>query len=116
MTSPVIDFETMRENCISIHQQMVLIFAVANHIGEDLNLKIKDAEQLKTHPDTKTWVGMGKFAKEVYDNPIIWDQLPDELWVKIFRESREHFVKKDVKAELLDCYYQLGGKNLYKEK
>lgn len=116
MKTPKIDFATMRENCIQIHQEVFEIYKVADHIGEDLNLSVKSADELKTNENTKSWDGMGRFAKELYDNENMWSQLPEKLWVKLdvaYEGHKKEWVKEDCKKSLLDCYYQLGGKNLY---
>lgn len=116
MKTPTIDFATMRENCIQIHQEVFELYKVAEHIGEDLNLPVKSADELRTNENTKSWDGMGRFAKELYDNESIWNQLPEKLWVRLdvaYEGQRKEWVKEDAKKSLLDCYYQLGGKNLY---
>jgi len=113
---PTIDFYTMRANCIQIHQEVFEIFTVANHIGEDLNLPIKSEDELSTNERTKTWDGMGRFAKELLDNNEMWDKLPEKLWIGINPNNigeKKEWIKQEAKASLLDCYYQLGGKNLY---
>ncbi len=107
-----IDFDTMRSNCIQIHQEVFEMFLVADHIGEKLDIKVKSADELKTHEETKTWDGMGRYAKELYENQQVWDQLPVSLWIDI-HGNKTQWVKEKARAELLDCYYQLGGKNLY---
>lgn len=109
MKNPTIDFETMRANCIQIHQETFLLIKVAKHIGEELNLIVKEADELKTHADTKMWDGMGRFAKSVYDNNKIWDAMPEYLSIpeKIWK-------KEEARKEFFNCYQQLGGKNLDK--
>ena len=115
---PIIDFDTMRSNCIQIHQEVFEIYKVANHIGEDLELPIKSADELKTNEKTKSWDGMGRFAKELLDNENIWAKLPERLWIDIdvaYLGHKTEWIKEEAKKSLLDCYYQLGGKNLYYE-
>ena len=109
-----IDFFTMRENCIQIHQEVFELFCVAKHIGEKLNLPVKSADELRTSPLTETWDGMGRFAKQLFDDNQLWDAMPDRLLVKV-DTLRKEWVKEKAKKTLLDCYYQLGGKNLYKK-
>ncbi len=114
--APTIDFDTMRENCIQIHQEVFELYKVANHIGEDLNLSVKSADELRTSEETKTWDGMGRYAKMLYDNNEMWAKLPDKLWINVavaFEIQRIEWVKEESKKSLLDCYLQLGGKNLY---
>lgn len=115
---PTIDFDTMRSNCIQIHQEVFEMYKVASHIGEDLELPVKSADELRTNEKTKTWDGMGRFAKELLDNETIWAKLPERLWVNIdvvYQGQKKEWVKEEAKKSLLDCYYQLGGKNLYYE-
>lgn len=115
---PTIDFDTMRSNCIQIHQEVFEIYKVANHIGKDLELPVKSADELKTNEKTKSWDGMGRFAKELLDNEVMWSKLPERLWVNIdilYKGQKKEWVKDEAKKSLLDCYYQLGGKNLYYE-
>jgi hypothetical protein len=99
----------MRANCIQIHQETHLLFIVAKHIGEELNLIVKTADELKKHPETKTWDGMGRFAKSLYDNTKIWDAMPEHLSIP---ELPIHWKKEKARNELLNCYQHLGGKNL----
>ena len=111
----MVDFSTMRENCIQIHQQVYELLLVGNHIGIDVNLKVKEANELKSHPDTKTWDGMGRFSKEVYDNNKMWDLLPEKLWITLpFNSNRIEWVKEKARSLFLDSFYSLGGNNLYK--
>lgn len=111
---PTIDFDTMRENCIQIHQEVSEIFNVAKHIGESLELPVKSADELRKHPEMKKWDGMGRFSKELYDNTLLWNKLPEELWITLDGSGkRKHWIKEKAKKELLSCYYHLGGKNLY---
>lgn len=107
------DFQVMRENCISIHQEMYELFKVADDIGVDLNLTVKSADELKTHISTKSWDGMGRFAKDLYDNTTIWDKLPDRLWIQGV-SHRQEWKKEEARKELLDCYFHLGGEKLFK--
>ena len=116
MSLPTIDFDTMRVNCIAIHQETFKLFKVAKHIGESLNLVVNSADELKTNQQTKTWDGMGRFAKELYDNFELWNKLPDSLNITIdvaYQGQKEFWEKEKAKKELLDCYYHLGGKNLF---
>jgi hypothetical protein len=116
MNKPTIDFDTMRSNCIQIHQEVFELYKVANHIGEDLNLDVKSADELIHNEKTKTWDGMGRFAKELLDNECVWEKLPEKLWINIdmvFIGQKKEWIKEDAKNSLLNCYYQLGGKNLY---
>ncbi len=111
-----IDFDTMRTNCIQIHQEAFELFIVANHIGETLQLPVNSADELRTNINTKSWDGMGRFAKDLYDNETLWSKLPRELRINLnvaFQGSTKLWKKEEAKASLLDCYYQLGGKNLY---
>jgi len=108
-----IDFDTMRSNCIQIHSEVFYMLKVANHIGEDLGLIVKEADELIKHPETKSWDGMGRYAKKLYDDVEMWEKLPIKLWVE-YEDRKIEWIKEKAKAELLDCYYQLGGKNLYK--
>ena len=112
MNKPTIDFDTMRVNCIEIHQQTYELFLVAKHIGEELNLIVQSADELRTHEQTKTWDGMGRFAKKLYDNTAMWAKLPEQLWVVNFNNDKVKWKKENALKELIDCYYQLGGKNL----
>lgn len=102
-----IDFDTMRVNCIQIHQETLMLFKVANHIGEKLNLIVENADELKTHPETKAWEGMGRFAKSLYDNKEMWDSLPEHLHAQGIS-----WEKDAAKKELLNCYQHLGGKRI----
>lgn len=110
-TKPTIDFDTMRANCIQIHQETFLLFKVAKHIGEELDITVKSADELRTHPDTKSWDGMGRFAKKLYDNIKVWDAMPTHLSL-VYDGERVYWEKDKARAELLNCYQQLGGKNL----
>lgn len=112
MVMPKIDFDTMHVNCIQIHQETLKLFAVANHVGEELNLLVKTADELKTHPETKSWDGLGRFAKSLYDNQSLWDSMPEYLSI----EGGFYWDKKESRDELLNCYQHLGGKNLDLEK
>lgn len=104
----------MRANCIQIHQETHEILLVADHIGEDINIKVKSADELRTHEETKTWDGMGRYAKELYDNNELWNVLPEHLVITLpHNDSKIQWKKEAAKAELLNCYQQLGGKNLY---
>lgn len=84
------------------------------HIGETLNFPygIVEANDLKTNDFTKNWNGMGIFAKDLYDDESLWNQLPQKLTIQLITCKKE-WIKEEAKAELLDCYYQLGAKNLY---
>lgn len=107
-----IDFETIRVNCIQIHREIHEMFLVANHIGVNLELKIKHEDELRTHPDTKSIAGMGIFAKEIYDNTELWQKLPKQLWVQLY-SGKKLWDKEKAKAEFLDCFYHLGGNRVY---
>ena len=107
MKKTTIDFDTMRVNCIQIHQETHELFQVAEHVGEDLNLVVETADELKTHPETKTWEGVGRFAKSLYDNKDLWNSMPEYLSI-----GNKYWEKEKSRAELLNCYQQLGGKNL----
>lgn len=112
----VIDFDTMRVNCIQIHQEVFELLIVAKHIGEELNLIVKDADELRNNPETKTWDGMGRYAKTLYDDTAMWDILPETLNIRIdvsYDGQKKLWNKKEARAELLNCYQSLGGKNLY---
>ena len=112
MEKITIDYDTMRENCIQIHQEVHELYLVANHIGEDLGLAVKSADELITHPETKSWDGMGRYAKMLYDKKEMWDKLPNKLWV-VSNEHRIEWIKDKSRNELLNCHFHLGGKKLY---
>jgi len=105
----------MRENCIEIHQQVFELYKVADHIGEDLELEVKSANDLLG----KTWPAMGRFAKELHDNSELWDKLPESMRVQIdvaYTGQSTQWVKEEARKRLLDCYFELGGKRLYSTK
>lgn len=110
-----IDFDTMRSNCIQIHQEVHEMILVAKHIGETLKFPydIIEANDLMSNDFTKNWNGMGIFAKDLYDNESLWNQLPSKLTIQL-NTCKKEWIKEEAKSELLDCYYQLGAKNLYK--
>jgi hypothetical protein len=81
MGLPKIDFDIMRSNCIQIHQEVFEMFQVAHYIGVDLHLLVRSADELKSHEQTRSWDGMGRFAKQVYDDNKTWDILPEKLFV-----------------------------------
>jgi hypothetical protein len=110
MGLPKIDFDTMRSNCIQIHQEISEMFQVAHYIGVDLHLLVRSADELKSHEQTRSWDGMGRFAKQVYDDNKTWDILPEKLFV---HHLKIDWVKQKAQDSLLDCYYHLGGNNLY---
>lgn len=110
-----IDFNTMRVNCIQIHQETFELLQAARQIGLDLGLIVNDADQLANHEQTKSWDGMGRFAKQLLDNSEMWDKLPSRLWIFIEKKDngpKKEWIKDKAKSELLDCFYQLGGYNL----
>lgn len=110
-----IDFETMRVNCIQIHQEVFELLLVAKQISVDLGLHVTDADQLGKHEKTKSWDGMGRFASELYDNKEMWAKLPECTYIKInvsWEGQTKLWDKEKARAELLDCFYQLGGNNL----
>jgi len=101
----------MRENCIEIYQQVFELYKVANHIGVDLELEVKSADELRG----KAWEDMGRFAKELHDNKALWAKLPDRLHVEIdvaYKGQRTKWIKAKAIESLLDCYYELGGNRL----
>jgi len=112
-TVPTIDFDTMRVNCIQIHQETSELFKVADRIGVDLNLIVKSADELRKHELTKSWDGMGRYAKDLVDNTTLWDQLPVHLSITMCDGSRKMWIKEEAKAELLNCFQELGGNNLF---
>ena len=103
------DYSTMRGNCISIHQQVSEILEVIKVLNIDIKLLVKDADELRTHEETKSWDGMGRYAKELYDNNRMWDQLP-----RFADMDGRRWSKDDTRKELLDCYSKLGGEDLFK--
>lgn len=113
---PTIDFNIMRSNCVEIHQQLTMLFKVAKQVGEKLNLIVNSADELRTHEQTKTWDGMGRFAKELHDNAGVWARLPESLTLRVDLAYEGHidtWHKEKARKALLDCYLELGGKNLY---
>jgi hypothetical protein len=102
----------MRSNCIQIHQETFLLLIVAEHIGERLNLIVESADELRTHPETKTWDGMGRFAKSLYDNDKMWESMPEYLNIVLPAGDRTTWKREDSRKELLNCYQHLGGKKL----
>lgn len=108
-----IDFATMRENCIQTHQVVSDLFRVFDHVGVHPDIKVKSADELRTHEETKSWDGMGRYSKELHDNDAIWNELPKELWIRTHDGERILWKKKKAKKLLLDSYWSLGGKNLY---
>lgn len=107
-----IDWFTMRENCIQIHQETAELFRVATHIGEDLGLIVNSADELRTNEQTKVWEGMGKFANDIYNNTALWDKLPSNCRIVMCDDSVKMWNKEKARAEFKDCFLQLGGKNL----
>lgn len=108
------DFDTIRSNCINIHQQVFLMNIVALHIGEPLGILRKD--ELSTNEETRSWDGMRRYAKKLYDDNSIWDKLPEEMNITInvaFKGQIEQWNKEKCRKELLQSYYELGGKNLF---
>lgn len=106
------DFYTVRENCIQIHQEVTELLLVGKTIGEDLGL-ISDNE-LSTHEKTKSWDGMGRYAKELYDDKAMWDKLPEKSAIYLeYSGIRKVWEKQKAREELFDCYQQLGGKSLH---
>ncbi len=109
---PKIDFDTMRVNCIQIHQEVVDLLKVAKRIGEPIDIKVNEADELKINPDTKTWDGMGRYAKWLYDQTELWDRMPVQLTIQTCDSLTKVWSKGKALAELLNCYQELGGKNL----
>jgi hypothetical protein len=109
-----IDFDTMRSHCMQIHQEVFELYKVANRIGEDLELPVKSADELRTNEKTKSLDGMGRFAKQLLDNDTVWSKLPERLWINIDIHSgqKKEWIKEEAKKSLFNCYCQLGGKNL----
>lgn len=107
----------MRANCIQIHQETFELLQVAKQIGINLGLHITDADQLAKHEKTKSWDGMGRFAGELYGNTEMWEKLPESTYIRIdvsFEGQTKLWDKSKARAELLDCFCQLGGNNLLK--
>ncbi len=107
----IMDFDTMRANCIAIHQTCYEIGLVTEQLGLPLLTIHKD--KLATHEKTKSWDGMGRYAKELYDNVELWDQLPESASIMAVN-TRKMWYKEDAKDDLLDAFNKLGGKKLYR--
>lgn len=107
-----IDFNTIRSCCIQIHQETYELFKVAGYIGETIDIPVKSADELRTNKNTKSWDGMGRYAKELYDNKEIWYKMPEHLTIKIMGQPK-NWNKEEARKELLNCYEQLGEKSLY---
>ncbi len=106
------DFDTMRSNCIQIHQECYELGIVAEVIG--IPKPTIDKDELSKNPKTKSWDGMGRYAKEIYDDDKLWNKLPSSLYIVLpHNNQRKKWDKKETKDSLLDCFYQLGGATLY---
>jgi len=104
------DFYTMRENCIAIHQVCHEIGLVTNILHLPQLTIHKD--ELATNEKTKSWYGMGRYAKELYDDAAMWAQLPSFQNIISNGQSRS-WSKESARLELLICYEKLGGMELY---
>ncbi len=109
--TPKIDFDTMHANCIQIHQECYEIELVTKQRGLPLLTISKD--ELKSNEKTKSWDGMGRYAKELYDNKEIWETLPPQAQIVCNEMVPKLWKREEARASLLDCFEQLGGKNLY---
>ncbi|HSE56944.1 MAG TPA: hypothetical protein VLB02_02575 [Candidatus Paceibacterota bacterium] len=108
-TTPSIDFDTMRSNCIQIHQECFELSLVT----KKLNIPVQTIphDELSTNEKTKTWNDMGRYAKELFDNDKMWATLPEKLDIEL-RTGTKTWSKNEAKKSLLDCYKNLGGELL----
>lgn len=111
-----IDFDTMRCNCIEIYDQTSRLIKLGRQLGIDLALPFESAEQLSSDPSTKSWDGMGRWAKNLVDNTTMWDKLPNTYTLTIdvaYKGQKMEWNKAEAQASLIDCFKQLGGQQLF---
>lgn len=105
----------MRANCIKIYNETFELYKVSEQLGVDLELSIKNVDGFKVDKKTKTWDGIGLFAKEVFDNENLWKKLPEKLIITIdaqFIGETKEWTKEKARQSLIDCYNNLGGEQL----
>lgn len=112
MPAPKIDFQTMRENCIQIYQEAYEIEVVCKSVGISSVLPFPH-EQLKENTETKSWDGLGRWAKKIYDDAVLWAKLPNVRNIHLINGINKKWSKEEARKSLLDCFEELGGQLLY---
>lgn len=104
------DFETMHANCIEIHQQCYELYYAAKKYNVYIDIILYD--DLSTNTETKSWDGMGRYAKKLLDSKQMWDLLPETISFRT-ELAAYNWNKKEAQQRLKDAFQELGGQKLY---
>lgn len=106
-----IDFQTMRENCIEVHQITADIFRVKPeiHIYTQNRTPVLHADDLiYIISETKPWDGMGGFAAYLHSDQSVWSALPETATI-VIRGVTKKWVKEEQRRNLIDAAKALGS-------